>query len=175
MRVPKVPPWSSPNMQNMDSWHLFPQLPNIQWHYSSAGCFPRPLAPHLNSWVDWSNVSKVLSSRNNSNTKVTTLGIEPRTFQLSGWCPSPGCPTSHKHTHACARTHTHIRTHAPTHKRTHAHTHTYTHAHTITQTTKVGWLIQYVTHLIAMVCGNHPVNMWIGLASPNSFHSHPAV
>ena len=37
--------------------------------------------PHLYSWVDWSNVSKVLAQGNTNNTKVATAGN--RTHNLS--------------------------------------------------------------------------------------------
>ena len=47
-------------MQDMDSLHLLPEVPidvTAGWVVSPVDT--KPLGPHLNSWVDWSNVSKV--------------------------------------------------------------------------------------------------------------------
>jgi len=67
----------------MDSWHLLPQVPiDVTTGQAASPVDTRLLGPHLNSWVDWDNVTK--AQENNSNTKVATPGVEPGTFQLVG-------------------------------------------------------------------------------------------
>ena len=75
---------------------------------------PGHQVPIFNSWVDWSNVSKVLTQGNSNNTKVAQLRIEPGTFPLPG--------RRLNHLAMLPHTHTHAHTHAPTHTHTHTHT-----------------------------------------------------
>ena len=58
--------------------------------------YTRPPGPHLNYWVDWSNVNKVSCSRKQQQFGVTGN----RTFRLPGQCSS----------HLAMLTHTHMRT-----------------------------------------------------------------
>jgi len=105
--------------------HLLPQLtPGTHWCYSWVGCFPswhQATRFHLNSWVDWSNMSTFFAQGNNSNTKVATPGIKPGAFQLPGWCPNHFAILPQ---HTCIHTRTYI--HA------YINTYTYTRACTLT-------------------------------------------
>ena len=122
----KVPPGPHP-LADMDS-SLTVASPVITRHPSMLQLGGLTPAPHLYSWVDWSNVSKVSCSRNNNNTKVATSGIEPTTFQLESWCPDHLVTQAH-HTSTHAHAHT---THKTAHTCKHTNTHTSTHRHTHT-------------------------------------------
>jgi len=126
MWAPEVPPESSPTIQDMDSWHLLPQFTpgtpiDVTAGWAASPVNTRPLNTILNSWVDWSNVSKFLAQENNSNTKMAPLRIKLGTFQLPGQFDYPTSHALHlpyyTHTHTCIHTQMHV------HTQMHAHTH----------------------------------------------------
>ena len=73
--APKIPPGSSPTMQDMDSWHLLLREPiDVTAGWAAS---PVDTRPHSNNWVDWSNVSKVSCSTATPKWFHLELNLEP--------------------------------------------------------------------------------------------------
>ena len=99
---PKVP--QQPQHHQVRQGQLgicFPSLHQLPIDVTAGWAAPQLTpGPHLNSWVECSNVSKVSCPRKQHHLKVVQLGIKLGTFRLPGRCPNHlAIHTQHTHIH----------------------------------------------------------------------------
>jgi len=123
--APEVPPGPHPLARHGQQFDIcFPRYPLM---LQLGGLLPQATRSPFNSWVDWSNVSKVPCSRKQQQHQSGRTGN--RTHDLLVMRPMPW-PLGYAVSHICA--HTHMRTHTHTHTHTERHTlYTQMHAHNV--------------------------------------------
>ena len=130
--IPKVPLGLSPAMRDMESWAFAsPVYTRYLLMLQLGGLLPHLTPGHLNSWVDWSNVSNTRKQQQHQNdhtwnwtqnlliTRPSHLAILPHMCMCVCICTqSRTCTYMHTHTHTHTHACIHMRTHMYTHKLT---------------------------------------------------------